>query len=1078
MAYGLRIRFEHHDFLGNLSRFDISERDYEDNYIERILEGNEPCKPVWGDRSNTLPTIYGSELVLQFYAEVDSEFLFLFTADSKKFKVDHYSGDNLDLVWSGFIAPENWSEPLIAPPYPVSATAIDGLGNLKAETFPELVAERATLLELIATILQQTGLTLPINTCIDWQESAQAVGADPLAIHYKTTKTLADQNSYDLLEQLIPKCRIFQRLGQWWIISYTAMQVDEITYHKYNYLGAANGTATIGLKADGYWIENEPGLEILPAIKQQIVIQDYGYNDNLIDNGDFKTYNELLASFDTWDNINVTPQQRDWDKGGNKFVYIPGQQYPDTFANEGYGLITNGIKKTLKVKTTESLFSLALKYALMGSAYGALMFMKIRLIGSSNTYYLHRTRYYETTEPTWEWINYNDKLSQGDDHICLKSHSKESAYPGVTINHPYYNTFDEVKAWPWNEIQDHFEDLKISVAGIPVTGTLEFTLLVPYTNRAQIAGSCFGTVQVELLDEEAEKYPTQKSFKIINDLNNTYKPDTETFETGDYPDLPNAEIIYSGGLSRADESPTSAWTIPGSIATYTFVEMIGRMGVAQQAWPRQSYNIRLHQMVPSLAIIIPDILESGIRLLENGISYDNRMGAVEGTYIQLPDINIDIFDVEVATEFDDKTGQPTPGTTSTPSTATPINTEKSAVIVDENGTIVSAPSFFDSDYFESNYDEETGYNLIKTHNPVTIAPGSELRASINENQELTINQQHNPVTIAENSAAFGSINEDQVLTITPINIASGITYFLHEEIDTPTGYESALTIPAEDAQDADAITVNASEGEKLIDTYITAVGDPNTTVIPSGAWKFTTYTQVGTVIGVTEMVIRVYKRTITDIETELFNTSFVIDSTAVKQYDKLTVQQEINLALTDRLVFKYYAKTTSVPNRTVTLYYEGTDHYSHIDTPIKALAMHNPVTIASGSASRASINENQELTINSEIGSWFEDIAFEFCDVVAGTAKTYTLDISATCAYNILSAFLETDNGTLTGVAVKIGSTAVTSISSVTVDTAVNETTATGANAVAIGNRVYLAVAATYTGTPTLIRGKLKIQRT
>jgi len=225
---------------------------------------------------------------------------------------------------------------------------------------------------------------------------------------------------------------------------------------------------------------------------------------------------------------------------------------------------------------------------------------------------------------------------------------------------------------------------------------------------------------------------------------------------------------------------------------------------------------------------------------------------------------------------------------------------------------------------------------------------------------------HPPVAIATGSAAFASIDENQVLTITPINIASGITYFLHEEIDTPTGYESALTIPAEDAQDADAITVNASEGEKLIDTYITAVGDPNTTVIPSGAWKFTTYTQVGTVIGVTEMVIRVYKRTIADAETELFNTSFVIDSTTVKQYDKLSVQQEINLALTDRLVFKYYAKTTSVPNRTVTLYYEGTDHYSHIDTPIKALSMHNPVTIAAGSAGRGSIDENQVLTINEQ----------------------------------------------------------------------------------------------------------------
>jgi hypothetical protein len=107
-----------------------------------------------------------------------------------------------------------------------------------------------------------------------------------------------------------------------------------------------------------------------------------------------------------------------------------------------------------------------------------------------------------------------------------------------------------------------------------------------------------------------------------------------------------------------------------------------------------------------------------------------------------------------------------------------------------------------------------------------------------------------------------------------------------------------------------------------------------------------------------------------------------------------------------------------------------------------------------------------------------EDISFEFADVVAGTAKDYTLDIKASFPYDILSACLETDDGTLTGVAVKIGSTAVTSLSSVTVDTAVDETSATGANSVATGDRVSLSVSTGYSGAPTLIRGKLKIKRT
>jgi hypothetical protein len=101
------------------------------------------------------------------------------------------------------------------------------------------------------------------------------------------------------------------------------------------------------------------------------------------------------------------------------------------------------------------------------------------------------------------------------------------------------------------------------------------------------------------------------------------------------------------------------------------------------------------------------------------------------------------------------------------------------------------------------------------------------------------------------------------------------------------------------------------------------------------------------------------------------------------------------------------------------------------------------------------------------------DLDFEFADIVAGTAKTYTLDIKAKKAYTIDSICLETDIGTLTGIAVKIGATNVTSLSSLTADTAVDETASTGANTVAIGDRVTISSSTGFTGTPTILRGKL-----
>jgi hypothetical protein len=105
-------------------------------------------------------------------------------------------------------------------------------------------------------------------------------------------------------------------------------------------------------------------------------------------------------------------------------------------------------------------------------------------------------------------------------------------------------------------------------------------------------------------------------------------------------------------------------------------------------------------------------------------------------------------------------------------------------------------------------------------------------------------------------------------------------------------------------------------------------------------------------------------------------------------------------------------------------------------------------------------------------------IEFEFRDIEAGTADEYVLDIKALVAYTINSVVLQTDDGTLTGVNVKIGATNVTGLSSVTVNTTITETAATGANSVAVGNKIVLNITTGYTGTPTLIRGKLNLTRT
>lgn len=715
MAYGTKIRIEYDDHYGLTNQIDIEERDYVGVITERTLDDNEPITPMWGDKSgDKLPLVYGSEAVLKLISEADKEFIYLFTADARKYRLTHKIEGVVS--WTGFIDPENYGEPLTAPPYQVEATFTDGLGKLKDELFLDdtetAYTGRKTFIEIIQIILAKTGLQLQLNTAVNWIEESETAGTDPLKQHDVDVVIFNKFSCYEVLEAILSECRIFQRLGKWWVISNTNFENDTITYHNYAHNSyTETGTDTISLLASGYWIEKEPSFDMLSALKQLIVNQNFGYNANLVTNGDFTNYNDLLSQFETWTNHGVTPQQKDFDTDGNKYVYIPGKQYPDTFGNGGYGLINQYISKQVPVNETDSIGNISISYAEMGTKHSSLMFASIRLIGATNTYYLKRQDYviYDyvndaTPEAEYIWVNINDKPNTGDDYITLGSHMEIAHQTGPAPD-LYYNTYDNITAYPFDKIPDNFSTLKIKFTGIPESGQLEYDLYVPYTDRTEISGACYRDIRLELLDETAEKYPETTAFKVTNDLRNNLRPDDKTLIIGDYPDIPNYKIIYSGGIANAAGNPTTGWKISGAATFYTFTKFIALLDAAAQKSPRQHYKIRLANLLPTLAIIITD---DGKRFVENGISFDARMQAIEGNYTELPNTDFSGLIVDEGTTFDTKT----PAATSTGSGAAGQSKDERAVLVDIAGAKVSAPSYFDANYFTITI-LENGYSVIK-----------------------------------------------------------------------------------------------------------------------------------------------------------------------------------------------------------------------------------------------------------------------------------------------------------------------------------------------------------------------------
>jgi len=157
--------------------------------------------------------------------------------------------------------------------------------------------------------------------------------------------------------------------------------------------------------------------------------------------------------------------------------------------------------------------------------------------------------------------------------------------------------------------------------------------------------------------------------------------------------------------------------------------------------------------------------------------------------------------------------------------------------------------------------------------------------------------------------------------------------FLHSEASDIVGYNQLLTIAQEDPEATNNAVVNSVSGSVVIQEFATQAMNLN--VIPGGVWTFMSWFQVDAGTGNTTVTIRVYKRSSLGVETELFNvTTPELNSVTPAEVDFETVQSDFNVDLTDRIVVKYFAQTTSGGNRTVTLYYEGNARYTHIHTPI------------------------------------------------------------------------------------------------------------------------------------------------
>lgn len=167
------------------------------------------------------------------------------------------------------------------------------------------------------------------------------------------------------------------------------------------------------------------------------------------------------------------------------------------------------------------------------------------------------------------------------------------------------------------------------------------------------------------------------------------------------------------------------------------------------------------------------------------------------------------------------------------------------------------------------------------------------------------------------------------------SLSGSTTLYFNDTASDIGGYNILDTAPDGLPEEIDTINVLPADGEKLIESYITRPGVPNSTVWRGGPRTMYAWRYVSTTAGTTQLVFRAYRRTAGGTETEWYSfTSADINDTTVALELLDTVQSDLAVNATDRPVMKVFAKTTHPAGVNVSYVHSGTTHYSRLQTTL------------------------------------------------------------------------------------------------------------------------------------------------
>lgn len=268
MAYGPKYSFDFETTNGTGIQILILEKDRSGLPVTRSL-GRAPV--LKREKSGCM---HGTSIEIHAECKVDREFAQLYTSSADQFKVEVWkkpaSGPIIRAkIWEGFVSPELYSEPDIAPPYDVQIIATDGLGELKNYRFE--AAGRKTVMEHVKSLLSHTGLDITIDVVSSLQYDSQGGFMNAVV----SLDHMKGESCYDVLKALLESfhASITLQDGMWkvWRETDLATLSGQVEVAEFGSISSAD-----------WWPVGQLSTVIVPAENEVTLISENAYKDNVL----------------------------------------------------------------------------------------------------------------------------------------------------------------------------------------------------------------------------------------------------------------------------------------------------------------------------------------------------------------------------------------------------------------------------------------------------------------------------------------------------------------------------------------------------------------------------------------------------------------------------------------------------------------------------------------------------------------------------------------------------------------------------------------------------------------------------